>query len=196
MNQSLLTFRSSCEQPPRQNATMTLRSCYRRRFLPGQGRIPSNSAKPNSSSSLLRRSIIGDGTSSSSSQSNATVWSHCLRYRASSKRMPPRSQSVNQMSASISAGPSCVAPARALSATDPFGKGTRGEIQALASRRAADRDAYLTIPRSDKTNAQGVGQKVAKREPVAIVDASKRAANSSTATRPILTVSRNGLKSL
>jgi hypothetical protein len=59
------------------NSTLMRRS-HLRRFLPGQGRIPSNSLNPNSSCSW-RRSRFGSGTSSSWNHSNATVWSHCLR---------------------------------------------------------------------------------------------------------------------
>jgi hypothetical protein len=66
----------------------------------------------------------------------------------------------------------------------------------LASRSAVDRDAYLTFPCSDRTNAHGALTSVANREPVAMLDATKRFAKSSTAARLISTFSASGLKSL
>ena len=88
-----------------------------------------------------------------------------------------------------------IAPALTRSATDPLGNGNRGGTQALDSLRSTDLDVYLTIPFSDRTNAQGIRDKVAKRDPVARVDASKRRAKSSTAAKPISASSKNGLKS-
>ena len=102
--------------------------CYLRRFfLPGQGRMPSSSASPISSSSRRCRSCVPDGSSSSSNQISATVWSHCFRCLASSSRLPPRAQSPNQTSASISSGLPQAIPARRRAATDASGKGAEAE---------------------------------------------------------------------
>ena len=169
---------------------------YLLRLFPGQGRIPSSSASPNSCSSHSWRSRTGGGTSSSSNQSRVIVWSHRPRCRASSSKIPPRSQSVNHKSASTSSGPLAIEPNLNRSDIVPLGKAILGGTQALTTRRAVEREVYRTFPLSASTKAQGVEESVAKRDPVAIVDASKRSAKQSIASRQTATLSMSGLKRL
>jgi hypothetical protein len=74
--------------------------CYRRRFLLGHLKFPSSSSRPNSSSSSRASSFFWGGTSPFSNDNSVSVWSHGEKCFASSSRMPPRSQSANQISAS------------------------------------------------------------------------------------------------
>jgi hypothetical protein len=86
------------------------------------------------------------------------------------------------------------APVRTLADVDPEGKEACGEIHAAASRNAFDREAYRTLPCSERTNAHGALITIAKRDPVAMVDASKRLRNSSIAEKPISALSTKGSK--
>src|SRR5258706_12041956 len=115
---------------------------------------------------------------------------------ASSSRLPPRAQSLNQTSASISSGLSQAIPARHRAAADASGKGARSGTQALASRKTVDRAAYLILPCSARTNAHGALANVAKLEPVAMFDATASFARPSTAARLISDFSTSGLNSL
>ena len=161
----------------------------RRRLSPGQCKLPSSSSNPSSSSSPgssssrpstsqrgLWRFRVRRGTSSLSNQRRLRVRFHRARYRASSIRVPPRSQSLNHTSAGTSSL-GVVSPALARCETVPRGTSVPGWIQALASISGFDLDAYRILPFSEITKAHGALTISAYLDPVAVVDAKNRSAS-------------------